>query len=440
MKLFPYHPKPAPVRGWHVPVPKMKLADLVDPTWDLTLQKIIPFIDGVNDVRRVAWLADVSLPLTQTALQHLLYYDTILLLDMFFFGSCYAPRPGIHDFIANRDDIVEECANYVCLSSVERPGTNNSNSKGTPIPETTPETPPPRNNAGKSQSHNPTASSRPTSSRPANTGANTSGNTGTATTPTTPNKSRAGTGTGTSGGGMPGKISNYQLIRLLTTFCVGRSIMEWIKLHHDSGFDVLEHIDVRRLVQFGVIKGLLYRVHKYVVSKQYIAMLASGQARPTNALYNLSSQEGDDVYADPANNGNEDGGVDDGDDDDEDTVAVDPQGQFRHGSLSARNSGESVPTITTTSAAAASSGTAITTAAAGSIKGRRSQSQLRQQKEKRVQQHAANFRMGDPLQKYTDGCHSFDQIITEQNLTDAEIMERLKRLQAPAGDLAVFYR
>ena len=50
MKLFPYHPPPAPVRGWHVPVPKMKLVDIVDPTWDLTLQKIIPHVDGVNDV------------------------------------------------------------------------------------------------------------------------------------------------------------------------------------------------------------------------------------------------------------------------------------------------------------------------------------------------------------------------------------------------------
>ncbi|KAK8075834.1 hypothetical protein PG997_010497 [Apiospora hydei] len=115
MKLFPYHPPPAPVRGWHVPVPKMKLVDIVDPTWDLTLQKIIPHVDGVNDVRRIAWLADVSLPLTQTALQHLLYYDTILLLDMFFFASCYAPRPGIHDFITNRDGLIDECAGYVCI-------------------------------------------------------------------------------------------------------------------------------------------------------------------------------------------------------------------------------------------------------------------------------------------------------------------------------------
>ncbi|KXJ86935.1 nitrogen permease regulator 2-domain-containing protein [Microdochium bolleyi] len=417
MKLFPYHPKPAPVKGWHVPVPKMKLADLVDPTWDLTLQKIIPFIDGVNDVRRVAWLADVSLPLTQTALQHLLYYDTILLLDMFFFGSCYAPRPGIHDFIVNRDKIVEECANYVCLSSLERPGTTESSSRGggsTVLPETTPETP--DHTGKKTQPHSRTEistrdtsdSSRPSTTASANTrSTNHEDNDANNSSTTNNNKTKNNTS-----GGLPSRISNYQLIKLLTTFCVGRSIMEWIKLHRDAGFDVLEHIDVRRLVQFGVIKGLLYRVHKYVVSKQYLAMLASGQARPANSIGGeatgttsssyASSSVHNDLYADDPN--------DDEGANDDDTVAVDPNGQFRHGSISAARSGS----ISETAAAA-----------------RRRQSQ----------QQSANFRMSsDPLQKYTDGCHSFDQIITEQNLTDGEIVERLKRLPAPSGDLAIFYR
>ncbi|CAM1504453.1 Fc.00g020440.m01.CDS01 [Cosmosporella sp. VM-42] len=244
MKLFPHHITPSVVQGWHVPVSKTKFSDIVDPTWDLTLQKVISHIDGVSDVRRIAHAASVSLDLAKTALRHLLYYDTILLLDMFFFTACYAPRPGIHDFIRNVDGMVDECASYV--------------------------------------SHG------------------------------------------------RGRVSNYHLIKLMSTFAPGRSVMEWLKGHQDSGFEVLRYVDVRRLVQFGIIKGCLYRVHKYVVSKQYLAGLASGQSRPVPG--------------------------------------------------------------------------------------------------------------GDPLQKYTDGCHHFDQIITEQNLTDAEIMEKLKKLPVPKQDLAVFYR
>ncbi|KAI1874703.1 hypothetical protein JX265_004911 [Neoarthrinium moseri] len=326
MKLFPYHPPPPPVRGWHVPVPKMKLTEIVDPTWDLTLQKLIPHIDGVNDVRRIAWLADVSLPLTQTALQHLLYYDTILLLDMFFFGGCYAPRPSIHDFVANRDGLVDECAGYVCLG-------------------------------GLGPSDSVAASSGSLS-----TGENTVG----ASTNVTPSKDVLGTTAQIppqTSALAPQRVSNYQLIKLMTTFCVGRSVMEWIKLHTDAGWPVLSLIDVRRFIQFGVIKGLLYRVHKYVVSKQYLALLATGQARPLR---------------------------------DDERVGVRP------GGLGEDEDG--------------------TAAGEGPAGGR-------------------GAWMGeDPLQRYTDGCHCFDQIITEQNMTAAEIVEKLKGFQAPAGDLTVFYR
>ncbi|KAI9171639.1 Nitrogen permease regulator [Paramyrothecium foliicola] len=244
MKLFPFHPQPPVVKGWHVPVAKTKFSEIVDPTWDLTLQKVITHIDGVSDVRRIAHAASVSLDLTKTAIRHLLYYDTVLLLDIFFFGSCYAARPGIHDFIRNVDGMVDECAGYV--------------------------------------SHG------------------------------------------------RGRVSNFHLIKLMTSFTPGRSVKEWIMASQEAGFDVLNYVDVRRFVQFGVIKGCLYRVQRYVVSKQYLAALASGQSHPV----------------------------------------------------------------------------------AG----------------------------GDPLQKYTDGCHHFDQIVAEQNLSNPEIIDKLKTLPVPRGDLNVFYR
>ncbi|OAQ68378.1 tumor suppressor candidate 4 [Pochonia chlamydosporia 170] len=244
MKLFPHHRTPPTVKGWHVPVAKVKFSEIVDPTWDLTLQKVIAKIDGVSDVRRIAHAASVSLDLAKTALRHLLYYDTILLIDIFFFSSCYAARPAIHDFIRNVDGIVDECAGYV--------------------------------------SHG------------------------------------------------RGRVSNYHLIKLMSSFAPSKSVKEWIMTSQDSGFDVLNYVDVRRFVQFGVIKGCLYRVHKYVLSKQYLAALASGESRPVPG--------------------------------------------------------------------------------------------------------------GDSLQKYTDGSHHFDQIITEQNLTNDEIMDKLKVLPVPKGDLTVLYR
>ncbi|KAL2199034.1 nitrogen permease regulator 2 [Corynascus similis CBS 632.67] len=324
MKLFPYHPTPPEVKGWHVPVAKMKFADIVDPTWDLTLQRVIKHIDGVSDVRRIAVLADVSLELTQLALRHLLYYDTILLLDMFFFGACYAPRPGIHDFIANAGGMVDECANYVCVGlgsagqqqqhpQQQQPATRLGGSVRGGGQGSGPEI-----QLGDGNRHSFVEADTIAADRHGNDDDNDNGN--------GIDHDNGGAHTG----GHHHRVSNYMLIKLMTTFCVGKTVMEWLKGHMDAGFDVLRYVDVRRLVQFGVIKGCLYRVHKHVISKQYLAALATGQARPV----------------------------------------------------------------------------------AG----------------------------GDPLQKYTDGAHTFDQIITEQNLTDAEIMEKLKSFPAPAGDLTVVYR
>ncbi|KAI1074883.1 nitrogen permease regulator 2 [Whalleya microplaca] len=322
MKLFPYQPPPPPVRGWHVPVPKMKLGEIVDPTWDLTLQKIIPFVDGVNDVRRIAWLADVSLPLTQTALQHLLYYDTVLLLDMFFFGSCYAPRPGVHDFVANRDGLVDECAAYVSVHPHAHAAA--------------PTTPPPISGDGGSG------------------GGGGGGNTDAATAEERNENNKSHNRPGQQLDDDDIVVSNYQLIKLMTTFCMGRSVMEWIRLHQESGFDVLRRVDVRRLVQFGVIKGLLYRVHKYVVSRQYLDQLATGRRANTTATAS--------------------------------TPGVNASGNSRASDRGGGTGGADE----------------------------------------------------DTLLKYTDGLHPFDQIITETNMTDAEIMAKLRKL--PSRDLTVFYR
>ena len=75
MKLFPIHRHPPPIKPWHVPISKIKFAEIVDDTWDLTMRKVIKHIDGIKDVRRIAHDANVAMDLTKIALQHLLYYD-----------------------------------------------------------------------------------------------------------------------------------------------------------------------------------------------------------------------------------------------------------------------------------------------------------------------------------------------------------------------------
>jgi hypothetical protein len=192
MKLFPIYKHPPPVKSWHVPISKMKFAEIMDDTWDLTMKKVIDQIDGIKDVRRIAYDADVALDLTKIALQHLLYYDSIIMIDMFLFGNIYAPTPNIDAFVADKEGMQDECANYVYINGP--------------------------------------------------------------------------------------RLSNFYLIRLFTTLTTSRTLKEWLKLHMDQSFPVLNYVDVRRLIQFGVIKGLIYRVNKYAVSSQYLASLVSGES------------------------------------------------------------------------------------------------------------------------------------------------------------------
>lgn len=63
--------------------------------WDLALQTIVPYIDGVNYVKKIATDADMDMDIVTKALQHLLYFQCISLIDIFQFGNMYATLPGI---------------------------------------------------------------------------------------------------------------------------------------------------------------------------------------------------------------------------------------------------------------------------------------------------------------------------------------------------------
>jgi hypothetical protein len=197
MKLFPIYTAPPPIKSWHVPISKMKFTSIIDDTWDLTMVRILPHIDGIKDVRRIAATSSTSLPLTKLALQHLLYYDSIILLPLFLFAAIYAPTPSLYTFIASTS-MQDECANYVYINGP--------------------------------------------------------------------------------------RLSNYYLCRLFTSLCTSRTLKEWLKLHLDQGFAAMNYVDVRRFIQFGLIKGLIYRVHKYAVSAQRLAEIASSKERLGSGL------------------------------------------------------------------------------------------------------------------------------------------------------------
>lgn len=50
---------------------------------DLTLQLVMPHVDGVNYVRRIADITSVAVDLVQLAIRQLLYFGYVAIIDIF---------------------------------------------------------------------------------------------------------------------------------------------------------------------------------------------------------------------------------------------------------------------------------------------------------------------------------------------------------------------
>lgn len=120
VKLFPTHPNPPEVQDWDVPVTLLDLNRRRSDNWDLTMIRVLPFVNGINHVKRIAQLADADLELTRQCIEHLLYYRCIIIIDTFQFSNIYAVRPTLAT-LAEDDVVISECASYVTKKGYQLP-------------------------------------------------------------------------------------------------------------------------------------------------------------------------------------------------------------------------------------------------------------------------------------------------------------------------------
>lgn len=145
---------------------------------------VLPHIDGINSVKQISLLADADYKLVRKAIEHLLYYGCLLLLDVFSFSAIYAPTAELASFVEDME-MQAECARYVAL--------------------------PVEGHAEGSKRH---------------------------------------------------VIDGSQLVERYLSLKQGQNV----KVFYIEHAEKMEKIDVRRFITFGVIKGFLYRVHKYAIA------------------------------------------------------------------------------------------------------------------------------------------------------------------------------
>lgn len=211
IRLAPTLPPPPAVRAWHVPVPTVRLAQLTDSNWDLTMLALLPFLDGTHTVAAAARKANTRLHLARAAVQDLVYYGCAILLDAFTFGAVYAPTPLITDFVAD----------------------NTMTSDGAPAEEDDGDeehTQANRHAAGKRATQQQLSSSQQ--------------------------------GECAAFIARPGcSVSRDEVVDLYCSLRPGLALRHWCA--EPSRAEVLARVDVRRLIAFGIIGGFLYRVHRY---------------------------------------------------------------------------------------------------------------------------------------------------------------------------------
>jgi hypothetical protein len=72
LKLFPMYDDPPIVNDHEVPVLIVDLSGYVDKHWDMTMRRILPFINGINSVKRISKVSEVNPKYVRLAVQHLM--------------------------------------------------------------------------------------------------------------------------------------------------------------------------------------------------------------------------------------------------------------------------------------------------------------------------------------------------------------------------------
>lgn len=346
--------------------------------WVNRLRKqIIPYINGVNSVRIISILADVELSLAYKAIRHLLYYGCVFLLDIFSFAAIYAPTAQFSSTIACDEGMQQECARYINtrfaptqtkLAPVP-PGTASSHSGLFNFALDTDDIWP---LIGDDDDDDDDAEPRSSNEKP----------------PVARQKHLDGVG----------------IVELYASLRQGQSVKQW----YAANARQLANVDVRRFITFGIIKGFLYRVHKYAYGPRPEAFKSLKLSSTTTRAASVKGGGGlaPSMLSDSGepsiqlgNDSSLGGGPSDG--------ASDEQGGAVSTSFRSTN-------INTNANTSNNNNTRPESTAATSYE---------EEDESEV--------IDKSLEKYLDGQHCFDEICTELEIAERDLSARLKRIPWP---------
>lgn len=278
IKLFPILPSPLNLKAYQVPILLVNLSSLVDVNWDPTMIKILPYINGINSIKKISDLSDSDYLLTKQCIQHLMHYKCLQIIDIFLFSNIYAPTNNIDNFL-KIPGLSERCQSYIV----------NYDSNSLPMKNTSV-------NASANASVNASVNAS------INASINASGNGSSANhTPTGININTAKSSYNTQQAQesislSPNNQKEFnQVIRVPTKSLLfylyrslnqGQTIKQWYIQHKKH----LKFIDIRRFINFGILNGLIYRVQSYPILNLIIKSIENNNDEINQLIDNFKSK------------------------------------------------------------------------------------------------------------------------------------------------------
>jgi hypothetical protein len=85
--------------------------------YDLTIQQILPYINGFNHVVKIACLSEVDITLVKECVQHLVAYGFLKLISIFQYCNVYVTKPEVRLLLTDQQ-LSRECLDYVALQGM----------------------------------------------------------------------------------------------------------------------------------------------------------------------------------------------------------------------------------------------------------------------------------------------------------------------------------
>jgi hypothetical protein len=114
LKILPSLDPPQIIYDHEVPVLIKDMSPQLVKFWDLTLHQIMPFLDGMNHVKKIAQLGNVDSSFVKTSLRQLVYYEMIRMVDTFQFSNLYRiHKPEQLQKLYSSDEFQQTCLLYI---------------------------------------------------------------------------------------------------------------------------------------------------------------------------------------------------------------------------------------------------------------------------------------------------------------------------------------